>query len=150
MTGIHIQYSCARSVVSVQSRYTVSLCTAIMYPYSTRTVVCSTRTRQWLMRCAVRAASAQIEIEDYGDRYEGQVNQYGQRHGKGVFSLSNGERYVGEFSEGKKHGKGVVSYSDGERYVGEFSEGRYHGHGICTDADGYVQSGKWENDNFLG
>ena len=127
MNGIHLQYSCAHSVVSVQSQYAIP-CPA-MYPYSTRAVVCSTRTRQWLMRCAVRAASAQIKIKDYGGggRYEGQMNQYGQRHGKGVYSWSNGRRYVGEWSENM-----------------------YHGHGTCTYADGRVESGKWEKNKFLG
>ena len=61
------------------------------------------------MRCAVRAASAQIEIKEGGwgsgsARYEGQVNQYGRAHGKGVDSYSD-ERYVGEWSEDWFHGQ---------------------------------------------
>eukprot|EP01048_Picozoa_sp_COSAG05_P031427 COSAG05_NODE_11469_length_512_cov_0.615012_1_plen_81_part_00 len=80
------------------------------------------------MRCAVRAASAQIEIKEFsGYRYEGQVNLYGERHGKGVYS-----------------------WSHGDRYVGEFSEGGCHGHGTCTYPDGSVKSGKWEDGEFLG
>ena len=81
------------------------------------------------MRCAVRAASAQIKIKDWGGlgRYEGQVDQYGERHGKGV-----------------------ESWSDGRRYVGEFSEGRCQGHGTYTYPDGRVKSGKWAKDEFLG
>ena len=81
------------------------------------------------MRCDVRAAIAQIEIEDWGSggRYEGEVDQYGYRHGKGVFS-----------------------YADGQRYVGEFSRGNYQGHGMRTYADGRVESGKWEKNKFLG
>ena len=81
----------------------------------------------------MRAASAQIGIEEYGDgdgglgSYEGQMNQ-----------------------RGWPHGKGVQSWPDGDRYVGELREGRWHGHGTCTYADGRVESGKWENHNFRG
>ena len=81
------------------------------------------------MRCDVCAAIAQIVIEEtsgYGYRYEGEVNQRGDMHGKGVYS-----RY-------------------GDRYVGEFRDNCYHGHGTLTYASGRVQSGMWENHNFLG
>ena len=83
------------------------------------------------MRCDVRAAIAQIVIQEdgwsYEYRYEGEVNQYGDWHGKGV-----------------------VSYSNGTRYVGEFRDNEYHGHGTMTYADGRVESGKWEKNKFLG
>ena len=81
------------------------------------------------MRCAVRAASAQIEIKNWGGlgRYEGQVNQDGQMHGKGVWS-----------------------HSSGARYVGEFSGDTFHGHGTFTYPDGRVMSGKWEYQKFRG
>ena len=72
------------------------------------------------------AAIAQIDIKECGSyRYEGQVNQHGERHGKGV-----------------------LSYSNGHRYEGEFRNNRWHGHG--TYYDGRVKSGKWENSKFLG
>ena len=85
------------------------------------------------MRCDVRAAVAQIKIkegmiqESSGSRYEGQVNQDGQLHGKGVWSGSSGYRYVGEWRNNLHHGPGT-----------------------CTYADGRVQSGQWENMKFLG
>ena len=81
------------------------------------------------MRCDVRAAIAQIVIKEYpwGSRYEGEVNQDGEWHGKGVYSLPNGVRYVGEF---RNHNR--------------------HGHGTCTYSDGLVQSGKWDDGLFLG
>ena len=61
---------------------------------------------------------------------EGEVNQDGDSHGKGVYSLSNGRG----------------------RYVGEWSNNKRHGHGTMTYADGRVESGKWEKDTcrFLG
>ncbi len=81
------------------------------------------------MRCDVRAAVAQIEIQKYygGGRYEGEVNQ-----------------------RGEQHGKGVESCSDGRRYVGEFRNNSLHGHGTYTYPDGSVESGKWENGWFKG
>ena len=81
------------------------------------------------MRCDVRAASAQIEIQEGwgGTRYEGEVNQ-----------------------DGNWHGKGVISWPDGRRYVGEFRNHSYHGHGTKTYPSGRVESGQWENDKFLG
>ena len=81
------------------------------------------------MRCDVRAAVAQIEIKDWGSgyRYEGEVNQDGHRHGKGVHS-----------------------WSDGQRYVGEWRNEYLHGHGTYTYPDGRVKSGKWEKNRFLG
>ena len=87
------------------------------------------------MRCDVCAAVAQIVIRI---SYEGEVNQDGERHGKGVQSFSDGQRYVGEFR------------NNGDRYVGEWSEGNYHGNGTLTYPDGRVKSGKWENARFLG
>eukprot|EP01048_Picozoa_sp_COSAG05_P006270 COSAG05_NODE_399_length_10267_cov_21.327301_6_plen_56_part_00 len=51
----------------------------------------------------MRAAIAQIVIKEdssYGSRYEGQMNQIGNAHGKGVVSWPNGARYVGEFEKG--------------------------------------------------
>ena len=57
------------------------------------------------MRCDVRAAIAQIVIKEYRSgtryRYEGEVNQDGKRHGKGVDSWSDGHRYVGEWRNNK-------------------------------------------------
>ena len=80
------------------------------------------------------AAIAQIVIKEdsgYGYRYEGQVNQDEEWHGL-------------------RHGKGVASLSSGERYVGEFRYNCCHGHGTMTDADGRVKSGKWDDSEFLG
>ena len=81
------------------------------------------------MRCDVRAAIAQIVIQEASGyyRYEGEVNQDGYRHGKGVLSWL----YMG-------------------RYVGEFRNNQRHGHGTKTNPDGTVLSGKWENHNFRG
>ena len=76
----------------------------------------------------MRAAVAQIKIKEgmFSCRYEGEVNQ-----------------------DGERHGKGVDSWADGKRYVGEQRNNLYHGHGTMTYPDGRVKSGKWEKDSFL-
>ena len=80
------------------------------------------------MRCDVRAAIAQIVIKEGSwGRYEGEMNQDGQRHGQGV-----------------------KSWPSGKRYVGEFRNLLFHGHGTMTYPDGRVESGQFENSNFLG
>ena len=76
----------------------------------------------------MRAAAAQIEIqEEYGWRYEGQVNRVGKRQGKGVSSWGNGYRYEGEWRNCLRHG-----------------------HGTCTHTNGHVESGQWNHGDFLG
>ena len=77
----------------------------------------------------MRVAAAQIKIDTRyrGIRYEGQVDQRGLWHGQGVFSMS-----------------------DGWRYEGEFRDDAYHAHGTMTHPDGSVQSGQWKDNKFLG
>eukprot|EP01017_Pseudomicrothorax_dubius_P025658 TRINITY_DN2795_c0_g1_i1.p1 TRINITY_DN2795_c0_g1~~TRINITY_DN2795_c0_g1_i1.p1 ORF type:complete len:629 (-),score=65.07 TRINITY_DN2795_c0_g1_i1:132-2018(-) len=45
-------------------------------------------------------------------RYEGDFMQ-GQRHGTGILTLCNGEKYIGEFARNKIHGKGVYFSQEG-------------------------------------
>ncbi|RTZ82742.1 MAG: membrane-binding protein, partial [SAR324 cluster bacterium] len=43
---------------------------------------------------------------------------------------------MGEWRRGKKHGEGVYSFSDGDRYKGNWRDGRKHGQGTYTFSDG--------------
>ena len=45
--------------------------------------------------------------------YEGELNDDGLYHGKGVITYSNGEKYVGEFKDGKYNGQGTLTYPIG-------------------------------------
>ena len=73
------------------------------------------------MRCDVRAAIAQIVIQEGSTyRYEGEVDQDGQWHGKGVYSGSDGQRYVGEFRNLFRHGHGTKTYTDGRVESGQW------------------------------
>lgn len=36
----------------------------------------------------------------------------------------NGDKYLGDWNNNQKHGKGVYEYSNGDRYEGLFSDGK--------------------------
>ena len=80
------------------------------------------------MRCDVRAAAAQIVIQEGSwGRYEGQVNQGGECHGQGVYSHPAGYRYEGEFTNDMRHGHGTVTWPDGRVESGQWKDGRFLG-----------------------
>ena len=47
-----------------------------------------------------------IKYKD-GSEYSGKVDEKGNRHGRGKLTLTNGEKYVGEWKNDKKDGQGV-------------------------------------------
>ena len=50
--------------------------------------------------------------------------------GKGKYTFSNGEYYIGEWSKGERNGKGKEYYNDNKlRYDGDFVNGKYEGNG---------------------
>jgi hypothetical protein len=58
-----------------------------------------------------------VKLYPNGDRYEGQFNSKGVRHGKGVYTTNDGNVYVGEYKDGSRHGKGTYTMHNGSRYV---------------------------------
>ena len=78
----------------------------------------------------------------------------GRKHGEGVKSWRNGDRYEGEFAADHKEGYGSYEWGrgpwEGERYDGEFAGDRRHGYGIYWWPSGDVYSGTWENDRPTG
>ena len=54
------------------------------------------------------------------------------------------------YKDGKKHGQGVRTWPDGDKYVGGYKNGKRHGYGVYTKADGRViRKGTWVYDEFL-
>jgi hypothetical protein len=47
-----------------------------------------------------------------GGLYEGQMRD-GKRHGKGKYTLANGDQYDGEFKDNLQHGKGKYTKANG-------------------------------------
>eukprot|EP00747_Dinoflagellata_sp_TGD_P212155 gnl/TRDRNA2_/TRDRNA2_85277_c0_seq2.p1 gnl/TRDRNA2_/TRDRNA2_85277_c0~~gnl/TRDRNA2_/TRDRNA2_85277_c0_seq2.p1 ORF type:complete len:506 (+),score=100.69 gnl/TRDRNA2_/TRDRNA2_85277_c0_seq2:120-1637(+) len=102
------------------------------------------------------------------NKYEGERDSAGRRHGQGKFMLANGDLYEGQWFNDKKEGHGTYTDADGHRYEGEFKndkregkcsfiyfdgskyEGSYvndkkEGFGIFTYADGQKYVGYWKN-----
>ncbi len=69
--------------------------------------------------------------------YEGEfVNN--MRHGKGVETTPDGNRYDGFFANGKKHGKMKITLKNGATIDCEYSHGVGVGDGVMTMTDGEV------------
>ena len=82
--------------------------------------------------------------------YDGELNQYGKYHGKGVLTYPNGHQYVGEFKDGKINGYGIYTWPDGEQYVGEFKDGKNNGQGTFTWPDGKKYVGEFKDGKYNG
>jgi len=74
-----------------------------------------------------------------GDKYFGEFKD-GKYDGQGTFTWPSGGKYTGKFKDGKYNGQGTYTYGKGEwegqKYVGEFKNGKFNGQGIYTWSDG--------------
>lgn len=86
-----------------------------------------------------------IEAVTYqnGDKYRGQLNANGKRHGVGVYSMANGTTYRGDFKAGKPHGFGEYRYPNGDLYLGQFKYDLFHGVGRYIAASGMTHEGEY-------
>jgi hypothetical protein len=87
-----------------------------------------------------------------GDFYDGEY-QNDIRNGKGKLTLVNGNVYNGEYKDDMAHGKGKYTWANGNIYDGEFNAGKKHGHGKYTWANSWwinQYEGGWSNDKTHG
>jgi hypothetical protein len=63
--------------------------------------------------------------------------------GHGVFTWSDGRKYVGEYKNDQKHGHGTFEWPDGRKYIGEWKDGKQHGEGLYIK-EGKERKGVWE------
>ena len=76
-------------------------------------------------RCAQRENKT-IEYKS-GDKYYGAINENSKRHGHGVMTYADGDKYDGEWEDDNQHGDGVYTWEDGAIFDGEFENGKRHG-----------------------
>ena len=61
-----------------------------------------------------------------------------------IYTLLNGDEYIGEWKDGLKHGQGTSTVADGDKYIGEFKDGLFrHGKGTMTYLNGNEYVGGW-------
>jgi hypothetical protein len=80
-------------------------------------------------------------FKDHGTwgTYEGDVDDEGNRMGKGKMTYDDGSYYDGGFVNDKFHGdSGVYHWFDGDEYKGSFKDGERHGVGIFRTTDGVM------------
>ena len=79
--------------------------------------------------------------------YEGELDDNGEKEGRGKITYRNGNVYDGEWKKNKRDGNGILTHANGATYVGDFKEDRLEGSGVFTSADGGDQyRGEWKND----
>lgn len=72
--------------------------------------------------------------------------QHDMFHGKGSVKSPQGH-FDGYFVEGKKEGIGIYTLCDGTRYEGSFSNDMKNGYGQCFDRKGKLLfKGYWKDD----
>ena len=91
-----------------------------------------------------------VEIEDDEGILEGEVNQEGERNGRGSYLWFNGNFYNGQWAHNHPEGTGALYYSDGGIVKGSFLLGKLNGYGISLYANGDKYQGNWENGSFHG
>ncbi|AGO84853.2 Morn repeat domain containing protein [Pandoravirus salinus] len=79
-----------------------------------------------------------------GTRYEGERDEGGRKHGRGVMIYASGAIYEGAWRIGKRHGRGVMIYDDGDRYEGDWCDDMRGGHGTFTWSSGQVYEGSYQ------
>jgi len=93
-----------------------------------------------------------------GDKYQGEFNEFKQKHGNGKYSYYIAEKldeegeviedaraytYEGMFKFNRKEGIGKLTYPNGDVYHGEWLKNVKHGEGAYVTKDGDMYSGSW-------
>jgi hypothetical protein len=61
----------------------------------------------------------------------------------GIWSISGGDTYEGEYMNDKKCGEGIYTWKNGCKYKGQFENDLRHGYGEMIFLDGRVEKGSW-------
>ena len=87
---------------------------------------------------------------DDGGRYVGRVKD-GNKHGRGKqIWINPTESYEGDWRGNQRHGRGVYRWSNGNRYEGDFRNNERTGNGVYVKANGDRCAGEWRNNKLVG
>ena len=106
-----------------------------------------------LFTSAKQGADGTLYFKDYGDwgSYEGDVDSFGKRQGRGKMTYDSTNYYEGGFVDDKFEGdNGKYHWSDGDEYVGQWKDGERHGKGSFNTADGSVEYHMYEKGRHAG
>jgi hypothetical protein len=77
-----------------------------------------------------------------GNKYIGDFSE-GKPNGKGILYCANGNKYIGHWEDNWQHGEGKFVFTEGHEYFGQFQRSQFHGKGIMRYANGDVYDGDW-------
>lgn len=66
------------------------------------------------------------------------------RDGQGVYTYSDGSKWIGYFKDGMPEGKGTCFYANGNKYTGEWKRHAPHGKGVMRYRSGRVLGAIWK------
>jgi hypothetical protein len=92
------------------------------------------------------------ERQDYENGYYlGEINEGGDKHGRGFYYWTCGDIYVGQWRIGERTGSGKTYDSEGRLvYEGEYLNGQRNGKGVFYLQNGDCFKGDFKNDCFHG
>ena len=129
-------------------------------PSSTTRKSPSSTTRKSPSSTTRKSAKKTMKLEE--DKYEGEVNEKGEKNGEGtmfykpVIDKNDKNKkfyneYVGQWKNNKREGEGIMMYNNGEDvYQGEWKNDKKDGNGKMTYANGDVHEGIWIEDVYIG
>jgi hypothetical protein len=83
-------------------------------------------------------------------KYQGDLNEDGERHGYGIYKSKNGNEYRGEWLHNKREGLGVVKIGNGDVFEGQFEHNMKNGVGVYHYIDGECDLSRYKDDRRAG
>ena len=77
-----------------------------------------------------------------GNRYIGDFSD-GNPHGQGILYCANGNKYLGHWDKNWREGQGRYVFNEGHEYLGEFHRNQFQGKGVMRYANGDRYDGNW-------
>jgi len=82
--------------------------------------------------------------------FQGDLNEFDQRQGKGIYYWNSGEIYYGDWSLDRMEGEGILYFALGGYVYGTFLDDKVHGHAILCFSNGDYIAGFWERGVLSG